>query len=58
MPIPRLKNDDLSQATIKLFKKKAIDRGRLTKEEVKVTDEMLLENLVLTCNIKMKCMTL
>lgn len=45
MPIPRLKIDDLSQSAIKLFKKKAIERGRLAEEETKVTDKVLLENL-------------
>lgn len=45
MPIPKLKIEDLSQTAIKLFKKKAIERGRLTEEETKVTDKVLLENL-------------
>lgn len=45
MPIPKLKIEDLSQTAIKVFKKKAIERGRLTEEETKVTDKVLLENL-------------
>ena len=42
MPIPKLKIEDLSQTAIKVFKKKAIERGRLTEEETKVTDKVLL----------------
>jgi len=35
----------LSQSAIALFKKKAVEWGRLTEEEVNVTDKVLLENL-------------
>lgn len=45
MPVPRLKVEDLSQSAIALFKKKAIGRGRLTEEETKVSDQVLMENL-------------
>ncbi|MCD8074640.1 MAG: winged helix-turn-helix transcriptional regulator [Lachnospiraceae bacterium] len=45
MPVPRLKVEDLSQSAIALFKKKAIGRGRLTEEETKVSDHVLMDNL-------------
>lgn len=45
MPIPKLKTEDLSGSAITLFKKKAIERGRLTEEETKLSDRVLLENL-------------
>ena len=36
---------DLKQDAIQLFKEKAVKRGRLTKEEVSVEDDILMENL-------------
>ncbi len=45
MPVPRLRVEDLSQSAIALFKKKAIWRRRLTEEETKVPDQVLMENL-------------
>lgn len=45
MPIPKLPVSDLKQDAIDLFKEKAVKKGRLTSEEVNVSDEILLENL-------------
>ena len=45
MPIPKLSVSDLKQDAIDLFKEKAVKKGRLTSEEVNVSDEILLENL-------------
>ena len=45
MPIPKLKVSDLRREAIDLFKEKAIKRGRLTEEEIKVDDTILMENL-------------
>lgn len=47
VPLPKLLVTDLKQEAIQLFKDKAVKRGRLTKEEVDVADEMLLDNLYL-----------
>lgn len=44
-PLPRIKIDDLKQDAIKLFKKKAVERGRLTEEAVRVSDIILMEDL-------------
>ncbi len=45
VPLPKLSISDLKQDAISLFKKKAVASGRLTKEEVSVEDEILLDNL-------------
>lgn len=45
MPIPKLRIEDLSQEAIVAFKEKALRRGRLTEEETKVDDSILMENL-------------
>lgn len=45
MPILKLKVEDLRTEAIQLFKEKAIRRGRLTEEETKVEDAILMENL-------------
>ena len=45
MPIPKLKVEDLKQEAIELFKEKAVRRGRLTPEETRVEDAILLDNL-------------
>ena len=47
VPLPKLLVTDLKQEAIQLFKDKAVKRGRLTKEEVDVADEKLLDNLYL-----------
>lgn len=45
MPVPRLKVTDLRREAIDLLKEKAVRRGRLTEEETKVDDTILMENL-------------
>ena len=45
MPIPKLKVEDLRPEALELFKEKAVRRGRLTPEETKVEDSILLDNL-------------
>ena len=45
IPIPKLKVEDLSQEAIKYFKEKAVIKGRLSKEDVAVPDDILMENL-------------
>ena len=43
--MPKLSVTDLKQDAIQLFKEKSVRRGRLTQEDVKVSDEMLMDNL-------------
>lgn len=45
VPLPKLSVTDLKQDAIQLFKEKSVRRGRLTQEDVKVSDEMLMDNL-------------
>ena len=45
MPILKLKVTDLRKEAIDLLKEKAIRRGRLTEEETRVDDTILMENL-------------
>ncbi len=45
MPIPKLKVEDLKSEAIELFKEKAVRRGRLTPEETRVEDAILMDNL-------------
>lgn len=45
MLIPKLKVTDLRREAIDLLKEKAIRRGRLTEEEAKVDNTILMENL-------------
>lgn len=45
VPLPKIKIEDLKQDEIKLFKKKAVERGRLTEEAVRVSDIILMEDL-------------
>lgn len=45
VPLPRIKIEDLKQDAIKLFRKKAVERGRLTEEAVRVSDIILMEDL-------------
>ena len=47
MPIPKLQVTDLKRETIDLFKEKALGRHRLTEEEARVDDIILMENLQL-----------
>lgn len=43
--LPKLKISDLKKEAIDYFKEKAIMRGRLTKEELDVEDDILMDNL-------------
>ena len=45
MPIPKLQVMDLRREAIDLFKEKALRRHRLTEEETRVDDTILMENL-------------
>lgn len=45
MPILKLRTEELDDGAIRLFKDKAVKRGRLTEEETLVSDKLLLENL-------------
>lgn len=45
MPISKLKVTDLSREAIDLLKEWAIRKGRLTEEETKADDTILMENL-------------
>jgi len=45
IPIPKVTADDLRRDAIDYFKEKAVAKGRLTLEDVEVSDQVLLENL-------------
>ncbi|MBQ6996235.1 MAG: putative DNA binding domain-containing protein [Lachnospiraceae bacterium] len=45
VPIPRVKAEDLKKDAIDLFKKKAVERGRLTEEDVNVSEQILMDDL-------------
>ncbi len=45
LPIKDANFDDLSEEALKIFRKKAVESGRLKKEEVEIDDETLLRNL-------------
>lgn len=45
VPLPKLSVTDLKQDAIQLFKEKSVRRGRLTQEDVNVSDEVLMDNL-------------
>ena len=45
MPIPKLQVTDLRREAVELFKEKALRRHRLTEEETRVDDTILMENL-------------
>ncbi len=45
IPIPNVMANDLRQDAIDLFKEKAVNRGRLTTEDVRSSNEVLMENL-------------
>lgn len=45
VPLPKLKVSDLKSDAIVLFKEKAVKRRRLSEDEVRVTDDILMENL-------------
>lgn len=45
IPLPKVKVVDLNKDSINLFKKKALERGRLSRDEVNVNNQILFENL-------------
>jgi len=45
VPIPKLAVQDLKSEAIQIFKDKAVKRGRLTEEEVHVSESILMDNL-------------
>ncbi|MCL1982120.1 MAG: winged helix-turn-helix transcriptional regulator [Clostridiales bacterium] len=45
VPVPYLKFNDFESDAFKAFRRKAIASGRLTAQELEITDEMLLHNL-------------
>ncbi len=45
MPVIKLSIDDLKEDALRLFKDKAVKRGRLTDDEVKVGNTILMDNL-------------
>ncbi len=45
VPIPKVLVADLKNDAIELFKEKALHRGRLEEEDVRVSDEILMDNL-------------
>ena len=45
MPVPKISVSDLRREAIEEFKKKSVARGRLTREEVSVDDDVLMDNL-------------
>ncbi len=44
-PVVKLSIDDLKEDALRLFKDKAVKRGRLTDDEVKVSNMILMDNL-------------
>lgn len=45
MPVMKLSVDDLKQDALRIFKEKAVKRGRLTDDEVNVSNIILMDNL-------------
>jgi len=54
VPIPYVKYDDFENDSFKFFRRRAIGSARLTAEDLDITDEVLLNNLMLTENGYMK----
>ena len=48
VPVPRLKTSDLDIAAFRVFRKKALSSHRLTEEDLAISDEALIDSLVLT----------
>lgn len=48
IPVPNVKVDDLENDAFRLFRKKALDSGRLDKDSLDVSNETLLHNLHVT----------
>ena len=53
LPVPSLAVSDLKSDAITLFRKKSLESGRLSKEDLDVSDELLLKNLRLINDDKM-----
>lgn len=47
MPVRNVKIEDLSKEALEVFRSKAVKNGRMTIEQAKVSDELLLKNLKL-----------
>ena len=45
IPLPNFKIADLKPSAVELFKKKSIERGRLSEDDVNVSDKILMEDL-------------
>lgn len=45
IPLPNFKITDLKPSAVELFKKKSIERGRLSEDDVNVSNEILMEDL-------------
>jgi ATP-dependent DNA helicase RecG len=50
VPVPYVKFDDFERDALKFFRRRAIGSARLTAEDLGITDEILLDNLMLTEN--------
>jgi ATP-dependent DNA helicase RecG len=48
VPVPYVKFEDFERDAFKVFRRKAIGSARLTDEDLDITDEILLDNLMLT----------
>ncbi len=45
VPLPNFDVTDLESSAVELFKKKSLERGRLSEDDVNVSDEILMEDL-------------
>jgi ATP-dependent DNA helicase RecG len=54
VPVPHVKFDDFESDAFKFFRRRAIGSARLTAEDLDITDDVLLDNLMLTENGYMK----
>ena len=54
VPVPYVKFDDFESDAFKFFRRRAIGSARLTAEDLDITDDILLNNLMLTENGYMK----
>jgi len=48
VPVPYVKDNDFEKDAFKVFRRKAIDSTRLSKQDLEITDEKLLDTLQLT----------
>ena len=48
VPVPYIKTDDFDSDAFRVFRRKAIESTRLTKQDLEITDEKLLDTLQLT----------